>query len=152
MSTQESYDGLEALDPFFALMHSALSPVADGEHYLDMLADDVVFDYPFAAPTGPRVIEGKQTFIAYLGGYGSRLNLDAMSDLVVHQTSGQGVIILEYASHGSGVKTGQPYNNHYISVVTIRDRKIVHWRDYWNLLAVIAAVGDLTPVLEQLKA
>jgi ketosteroid isomerase-like protein len=48
------------------------------------------------------------------------------------------------------VKTGKIYANRYISVVTVKDRKIVGWRDYWNQLAVIDAIASLDPVVEQL--
>jgi uncharacterized protein len=37
------------------------------------------------------------------------------------------------------VGTGYPYSNKYISVVTIKERKIVHWRDYLDPLRVFAA-------------
>jgi hypothetical protein len=43
---------------------------------------------------------------------------------------------LEYASEGKVTATGRPYRNRYISVVTIRNRKIVHWRDYLDPLHV----------------
>jgi hypothetical protein len=45
------------------------------------------------------------------------------------------VVILEYAVHGKIVATGVPYDNRLISVVTIENRKIVHWRDYMDSLA-----------------
>ena len=45
------------------------------------------------------------------------------------------VVILEYAVHGKIKATGVPYDNRLISVVTIEDRKIVHWRDYMDSLA-----------------
>ena len=51
-------------------------------------------------------------------------------------------MVLEYTMHGTVVSTGAPYVNRFISVITIRDRKIVHWRDYLDPLAVIAAFGN----------
>lgn len=149
MSKERKYENFEALDTFFDLMRSALAPFADGEHYLDMFAEDATFEYPCAFPMGPHEINGRSAFISYLSNYGDRLFIDSMSGLVVHRTA-EGLIILEYASHGRGVKTGKVYANRYISVVTVRDRKIVNWRDYWNQLAVIDAIGSLDPVLEQL--
>ncbi len=50
-------------------------------------------------------------------------------------------VTLEYASEGRAVATGRPYGNHYISVVTIKDRKIIHWRDYLDPLRVFEARG-----------
>ena len=39
------------------------------------------------------------------------------------------------------VATGAPYGNRYISVITLRDREIVHWRDYLDPVAVFDALG-----------
>ena len=57
------------------------------------------------------------------------------------------VVILEYTIHGTVVRTGAPYANRFISVITVKDRKIAHWRDYLDPLAVLAAFGD-APVPE----
>jgi uncharacterized protein len=43
--------------------------------------------------------------------------------------------------HGTVVSTGAPYVNRFISVIMIKDRKIVHWRDYLDPRAVFAAFG-----------
>jgi hypothetical protein len=99
MPEEREYKNFEALDSFFDLMKSAMGPFADGEHFFDMLAEDVTFEYPCAFPMGPHKIEGRAAFIAYLSSYGDRLFIDSISDLLVHQTA-EGLIILEYASHG----------------------------------------------------
>ena len=52
-----------------------------------------------------------------------------------------GVVVLEYASEGRVVSTGGPYANRYISVLTITDRKVTHWRDYLDPVAVFDALG-----------
>ena len=39
------------------------------------------------------------------------------------------------------VATGAPYTNRYISVLTITDRKVTHWRDYLDPVAVFDALG-----------
>ncbi|MFJ6573905.1 nuclear transport factor 2 family protein [Streptomyces sp. NPDC091292] len=43
--------------------------------------------------------------------------------------------------HGRAVAKGRAYDNHFVSVVTIRDRRITHWRDYLDPLAVLDALG-----------
>ena len=50
-------------------------------------------------------------------------------------------MVLEYASEGRVVPTGAPYTNRYISVLTIADRKVTHWRDYLDPMAVFDALG-----------
>ena len=42
---------------------------------------------------------------------------------------------------GSVVSTGAAYTNRYISVLTITDRKVTHWRDYLDPVAVFDAFG-----------
>jgi len=51
------------------------------------------------------------------------------------------VVVLEYASQGRAIPTGNAYSNRYISVLSIADRKIAHWRDYLDPLAVFDAIG-----------
>jgi uncharacterized protein len=44
------------------------------------------------------------------------------------------------------VETGTAYGNRYISVITIADRKVTHWRDYLDPLAVLDAIEPLSPL------
>ena len=73
--------------------------------------------------------------------YGDALDLDRCFDLAVHHDPAQGTVVLEYASEGRVVATGAPYANRYVSVIALRDREIVHWRDYLDPLAVFDALG-----------
>jgi len=46
----------------------------------------------------------------------------------------------------SVVATGRPYSNRFVSVITIRDRKVTHWRDFLDPLAVFDALGTAGPM------
>jgi ketosteroid isomerase-like protein len=72
-------------------------------------------------------------------GYGSTFFFDRCHDLRVHRSDSASVV-LEYASEGKVVATGYPYSNRYISVITVKDRKVSHWRDYLDPLRVFAAL------------
>jgi ketosteroid isomerase-like protein len=39
---------------------------------------------------------------------------------------------------------GRPYNNRYISVIALTDRKISRWRDYLDPLRIITALTPST--------
>jgi ketosteroid isomerase-like protein len=67
--------------------------------------------------------------------------LDRCFDLAVYYDATKGVVVLEYASEGRVVATGHPYSNRYISVLTLREGEVVHWRDYLNPVAVFDALG-----------
>ena len=142
--TVENIEDFKALEPFFRVIKEGLAGLVDGSHFFDLLADDVVFEFIITVPDYPRLVTGRENLIELYRGYQSTFFLDCCFDLRVHRAD-DSTVTLEYASEGKVVKTGRPYGNRYISVVTIKDRKIVHWRDYLDPLRVFAAlegVGD----------
>jgi hypothetical protein len=56
MTTINDLDDFKALDPFFRIIEEGLDGLADGGHFFDLLAEDVVFDFMVATglptPTG----------------------------------------------------------------------------------------------------
>jgi ketosteroid isomerase-like protein len=54
-------------------------------------------------------------------------------------------VIFEYEVHGKIVVTAVPYDNRFISVVTIENHKIVRWRDYMDSLAAMTALSQPAP-------
>jgi ketosteroid isomerase-like protein len=123
------------------VIEEGLEGLADGGHFFDLLADDVVFEFIITIPGYPRRIAGRDNLIELYRGYQSTFFLDRCFDLRVHR-SNDSTVTLEYASEGKVTATGRPYGNRYISVVTIKNRKIVHWRDYLDPLRVFAALED----------
>jgi ketosteroid isomerase-like protein len=73
--------------------------------------------------------------MARFSGYGKTIKLHSGDTLVVHRSQDSRVVILEYEVHGTILSGGAPYDNRFISVITIENRKIVHWRDYMDSLA-----------------
>jgi uncharacterized protein len=135
-------DDFRALDPFFRVIERGLAEFVDGEHFFDVLADDVVFDFIITVPDYPRRIVGRDNLVELYRGYGSVFFLDRCYDLRVHHSPSTSTVVLEYSSEGRVVATGYPYGNRYISVVTIKDRKVTQWRDYLDPLRVFAALDD----------
>jgi ketosteroid isomerase-like protein len=79
--------------------------------------------------------------MASLSGYGKTIKLHSADGLVVHRMRDSRVVILEYEVHGKILSSGAPYDNRLISVITIENRKIVHWRDYMDSLAAWTALN-----------
>jgi uncharacterized protein len=115
--------------------------LVDGDHFFDLLAEDVVFEYVITVPGYPRRVEGRQAVAELYRPYGTRLFIDRCYDLRVYHDPVARVVVLEYATQGRFVPTGAPYANHFISVLTIDDRKIVHWRDYLDPIAIFDVAG-----------
>jgi ketosteroid isomerase-like protein len=129
-----------ALDPFFELVMKGLSQFVDGEHYFDTLADDVLFEFLYEFPGWPRVMRGRDNLMALYSGYGRNIQLDRGDSLFVHPSDNGRVVTLEYQVHGKALATGAAYDNRFVSIVTIENRKIVRWRDYMDSLAAWKAL------------
>ena len=140
--THSRYAAFGALDPFFDIVMQGLAGVVDGDHYFDVVADDAVFEFCYVFPDFPTKIVGRDALMALYSGYGDRTVLHGGDELIVHRSQDPGVLILEYEVHGKNIRTGKPYDNRFISVVTIDDRKIVRWRDYVDSLAAFTAAAD----------
>lgn len=133
-------DDFRALDPFFRIIEEGLQGFADGEHFFDLLAENVVFDFVITVPDYPRHVVGRDNLIELYRGYGSAFHLDRCYDLRVHRSESTSSVVLEYASEGKVVATDYPYSNRYVSVITLKDRRVSYWRDYLDPLRVFAAL------------
>jgi uncharacterized protein len=141
MTAIENLDDFAALDPFFRIVEEGLSGLADGDHFFDLLADDVVFEYVITVPGYPRRVVGRTAVAELYRPYGDTFWLERCFDLTAYHDRELGVVVLEYASEGLVVATGAAYGNRYISVLAIVDRKVTRWRDYLDPIAVFEAIG-----------
>jgi ketosteroid isomerase-like protein len=140
--TDPKYKAFRALDPFFNIVQQGLAGQVDGSHYFDTIADHVVFEFRYIFPGWPQTLNSREALMALYAGYGNNIMLHGADALVVHRSQDAGVVILEYEVHGRTIRTGASYDNRFISVVTIEDRKIVHWRDYMDSLTAMTALSQ----------
>jgi uncharacterized protein len=136
------YAVFEALDPFFNVVLRGLRGLVDGEHYFGAFADDAIFESRYHFPGWPVTIRGRANLMDSLSGYGKTIKLHSGDGLVAHRSQDNQVVILEYEVHGRILSNGTPYDNRLISVITIKNRKIVHWRDYMDSLAAWTALNS----------
>ena len=135
------YAAFRALDPFFEISLRGLAGLIDGEHYFDAIADDAVFEFRYIFPGWPQRVNGRDALMALYAGYGKTIVLHGADALVIHRSQDPRVVIIEYEVHGKIIAAGAAYDNRFISVVTIENRKIVHWRDYMDSLAAMTALS-----------
>jgi ketosteroid isomerase-like protein len=129
----------KAAEPFYSIIMKGLKGEVDGEHFWDAVAEDAVFEFLYHFPGFPNKINGRKKYMEWFGGY--TMELKSADSLVVHKSTVPGVVILEYAVHGV-TPTKKPYNNRFCSIITIKDRKIVYWRDYMDSLSVTLALNE----------
>ena len=137
---EPAYAAFSALDPFFDIVRRGLAELVDGDHYFDTIAEDAVFEFRYRFPGYPTKVVGREALMALYSGYGGGMTLHGASALVVNISQTPGVVILEYDVQGQAVETGKLYENRFISVVTIEDRKIAGWRDYMDSLAAMSSL------------
>ncbi|HZC93075.1 MAG TPA: nuclear transport factor 2 family protein [Mycobacterium sp.] len=131
-----------AMRPYFEVVADGLKGLVDGSDFFDMHAEDVVVEYVITVPDYPRRIVGREALAQLYSDYGDSIVQSGSSDVHRYYDSEQSTVVLEYTMHGTVVSSGAPYTNRFISVITIKDRKIVYWRDYLDPLAVFAAFGN----------
>jgi uncharacterized protein len=137
---EPDYAAFAALDPFFDVVSRGLAGLVDGDHYFDTIAPDAVFEFRYRFQGWPEKVVGREALMALYAGYGDRMVLHGSGGLVVNHSQTPGVVVLEYEVRGAAVGSGKTYENRFISVVTIRDRKIVGWRDYMDSLAAMTTL------------
>ena len=136
------YAAYEGADPYFNLARGALGDLVDGEHFFDIVADDLVYEVRYDFPGWHRVVRGRADLMAQFRGYVDGIALQSADRLITHKTDDGRYVIIEYEVHGEILATGAKYNNRFCSIIRIENRKIAHWRDYmdslaaWNALTV----------------
>jgi len=143
--TDPKYAAFTALDPFFQIVQQGLAGLVDGDHYFDSVAADAVFEFRYDFPGWPRMVSGRDALMSLYSGYGNNIVLHGADALVVHRSQDPRVVVIEYDVHGKILANGASYDNRFIAVVTIEDRKIVHWRDYMDSLAAMTALNKAAP-------
>lgn len=129
------YAAYQSAGPYFDLVRGALKDLVDGEHFFDIVSDDVVYEVLYDVPGWPRVIKGRADLMTAFRGYVDNIAVQSADRLVVHKTDDGRVVVIEYEVHGTILETGVKYDNRFCSIVTIENRKIAHWRDYMDSLA-----------------
>jgi uncharacterized protein len=120
----------------------------------DVLADDVLIELPFAPPGRPRRFEGRDEFLAFAQPERAAFHgrLEEIRNVVIHETADPEVIVVEYELAGTVTTTGQQAAASFVGVLRARDGKVVHWREYQNVLAIAAALGRLPALVAAASA
>ena len=108
----------------------------------DLLTDDAVIEAPFAPAGHPKRFEGRQAFLAYANPRRAvfPVRFDACRTTAVHDTTDPATIVVEYELTGTSTTTGRQATAAFIGVLTTRDGRIAHWREYQDTAAIAQAL------------
>ncbi|QIS08065.1 nuclear transport factor 2 family protein [Nocardia arthritidis] len=119
-------------------------------------ADDAVYETPFALPGKPKSYKGPEAINAHF----AERRADAMSaamatleiranEATVYESTDSEVVTFEFELSGVSKVTGEPFRfTSTIGVLTVRNGKIVRWRDYPNFLGAAEVTGARTQLAE----
>lgn len=143
-----SIENLQAAEQLLADAMQALIRNEPGP-WIDMFCVDGVLEFPFAPPGYPPKLEGRAAIADFLGGYTDHIDLKAM-DFTASHYSGD-TLVIEMTGQGTAVATGNDFTMPYLAIITVRDGKIARYKDYWDPLVGMKAMGGLD-ALESLGA
>jgi ketosteroid isomerase-like protein len=119
----------------------ALLLAHDMTSFSSLWAEDGIIEYPFAASGYPDVVSGQAAVEKHLRGYPDVIDIRATPVVVIHETTDPEVVIVEFEATGLIVHNQYPYRMPYIAVITVRDGRILRYRDYWSPLKAQEAMG-----------
>jgi ketosteroid isomerase-like protein len=108
-----------------------------------MFAADAVQEFPFTRPGLPSRLEGREEIMNWttLVWSSTSLKFERYRTLAIHDTQDPATIIVEQEAIGSSATTAE-FALPNIVVLTVHKGKITHLRDYVNILAATAAIGQ----------
>ena len=139
------YAVYKGAEPYFNLVRQALDDLVDGEHFFDIVADDVIYEVLYDIAGWPQTIRGRTDLMAQFRGYCDNVELQSADKLMTHKADGGHTVVIEYEVHGTILRTGVQYNNRFCSIIKMENRKIAHWRDYMDSLAAWTALTASQP-------
>ncbi|HQT39599.1 MAG TPA: hypothetical protein PK231_09240, partial [Acidocella sp.] len=79
--TKPDYAAYEPAAPYFDLVRGALGALVDGEHFFDIVAEDIVYEVLYDFPGWPRVIQGRTGLMDKFLGYAGNIALQSADRL-----------------------------------------------------------------------
>ena len=80
----KKYSGYEGAEPYFELVRRALGDLVDGEHFFDIVADDIAYEVRYDLGW-PRVVRGRADLMGQFGGYVSSIRIRSADKLIVNR-------------------------------------------------------------------
>lgn len=113
----------------------------DYEGALQLVADEVTWEMPFAPPALPAPFN-RQRFENLLHSwpvvFAQGLTFD---DVNIQPMLDPDRLVIEFRGEAVMAATGQPYRNRYVGLFQLSDRRIVHAREYFDSAVAIRAFG-----------
>ncbi len=111
------------------------------DEWIELWADDGVLEFPYG-PAGRRhVYKGKSDILAYMKHATGRVAADTIVQMRVSPMLDPGMAVVELSFKGRVLADDAPYNQSLVIFFEVLDGKLRHYREYWNPLITMDAMG-----------
>lgn len=130
-------------DPIARRLFEALDALRQGrtEPWSEMFSASGRMEFPYAPPGYPGVVEGKAAIADYIRSYPDRIALREITADNVLRTGDTRIV--EFHAAATAVTTGRDFVMHYVAIIEVVNDRIETYRDYWNPLIALEAMGGL---------
>ena len=125
-----------------AIVERMLAAVSSGDvdGYLELVADDVVYDAPYYAEMAPR--RGRDELASMLTNLSARFASVSYEVTDTFETVDPDLVIAEVRGDNAVRDSDRRYRNHYVMFVRFRDGRVAHWTEYSNPMVYRDATGE----------
>ena len=107
--------------------------VDDNRHWQELIADDIVWDLPYAPSLGhPLRLEGREAVIGHAAWFIGAVKDFRFFDAVITATADPHHAVARVRAEGLIPQTGRIYRQEYVVFLTARDGRISHLREYFD--------------------
>ncbi len=121
-----------------------------------LYAEDAVHEFPLLFPGMPPRLIGREqiraTYRAAWAAASSVVTLEAIRNVVIHETNDPEVIVVEQEVTGAVSTTGRRIDAWGVLVMRVRDGSLLHVRDYLDALRINHALGRLPAIIADLPS
>ncbi|WP_158090368.1 nuclear transport factor 2 family protein [Mycobacterium sp. IEC1808] len=111
------------------------------EEWIELWAEDGELFFPFAPLGRKSVYRGRAEILGYMKDV-SRVAVDTLDTIRLFPMQDPNAAVIEFSVKGHAPGTGAPYNQSFVLIVEAKGGKIWRYREYWNPLVTIDALGD----------
>ena len=108
----------------------------------ELLAEDAVFEMPYAPEGFERRFTGRDEIIAFVETIPAIIDAENLHDVRLETYhSDPGEVVAEYRSDMVIKPTGAKYRNEYVSRFTVREGRITRFAEYYDPIRLVIALG-----------
>jgi ketosteroid isomerase-like protein len=112
------------------------------DEWIELWAEDGVLEFPYAPAGRRRAYAGKADILAYMTATTGKIAVDSVKQMRVFPMQDPQAAAVEVSIKGHVPTSGVPYDQSYVLFFEARDGKLHRYREYWNPMISIDAVGD----------